>query len=407
MESTVANFPVGTLPSPGVLPERMHAQVIRAERFGEPELAFREELVALPNLGPDDVLVGVMVAGLNYNNVWAALGHPVNVIQWRNSRGEVEDFHIGGSDAAGIVCAIGDNVSEFAVGDEVVVSPGQYERSDPFVCSGGDPALAPSLKAWGYETNWGSFAQFCLARSWQCYPRPKHLTWEESASYLLCGATAMRMLCGWPPNVLKKGATVLVWGGSGGLGSLGIQIVAALGGQAIAVVNSNEKADYCRRLGAAGVVNRSSLGLSEPETPGDIPGAWQGLPSRLLDPTGAKLPHSVFEHPGQNTVGISQFVCGTGGMIVICAGTTGYCAALDGRDLVKRSIRFQGSHFAGPSDIAMLHRLIEEGKLRPSVGHIYEFGEIGAAHGAMRRNEQPFGNNVVRIGLSGTGFTNS
>ncbi|PKL32692.1 MAG: crotonyl-CoA carboxylase/reductase, partial [Spirochaetae bacterium HGW-Spirochaetae-10] len=97
--------PVGTLPPVGVVPQKMYAQVIRAERFGEPEKAFQIEQIPVPELGPRDVLVGVMAAGVNYNNVWAALGYPVNVIAARNKKGEPEDFHIGGSDASGIVYA--------------------------------------------------------------------------------------------------------------------------------------------------------------------------------------------------------------------------------------------------------------------------------------------------------------
>src|SRR5580698_11642701 len=112
-------YPLGDVPDLGVLPEKMLAQVIRAERFGEPRDAFKEEPLPLPALGRRDVLVYVMAAGVNYNNVWAAMGIPIDVIKTRQKKGEPEAFHVGGSDASGVVWAVGSAVTSVAVGDDV------------------------------------------------------------------------------------------------------------------------------------------------------------------------------------------------------------------------------------------------------------------------------------------------
>ncbi|HEX5949104.1 MAG TPA: alcohol dehydrogenase catalytic domain-containing protein, partial [Actinomycetota bacterium] len=106
----------------------MHAQVIRPERFGEPTSAFEIEVVDVPDVGPDEVLVSVMAAGINYNNVWAARGVPIDVCKNHARYGEPSDFHIGGSDASGIVAAVGGNVTNVGVGDRVVVHCGQWDR---------------------------------------------------------------------------------------------------------------------------------------------------------------------------------------------------------------------------------------------------------------------------------------
>jgi crotonyl-CoA carboxylase/reductase len=90
---------LGEMPPLGVLPERMLAQLIRPERYGEPKAAFAVEEVETPLPGPGEALVYVMAAGVNYNNVWAALGRPVDVVAARQKAGEKEPFHIGGSDA--------------------------------------------------------------------------------------------------------------------------------------------------------------------------------------------------------------------------------------------------------------------------------------------------------------------
>src|SRR5918996_1583227 len=209
----------------------MYAQVIRPERFGDPATAFVLEEVDVPEVGPDDVLVLVMAAGINFNNVWAARGIPIDVCRLHARFGEPSDFHIGGSDASGIVTAVGENVTAVGVGDRVVVHCGQWDREAD---AQDDPMLHDSFRIWGYESNWGSFAQFCKVQAHQCLPKAPQLTWEEAAAPTLVGATAYRMLRGWPPNVVGEGDPVLVWGGAGGLGSMAIQIVREFGGRPVA-----------------------------------------------------------------------------------------------------------------------------------------------------------------------------
>src|SRR6266545_3274635 len=223
-------YEVGEAPLLGLVPERMYAQVIRQDRFGEPRHAFRVEEVPVPALRPDEVLVYVMAAGINYNNVWAALGSPVDVIRNRPKDPFFPDesgFHIGGSDASGVVYAVGEDVTDLKVGDEVVIHCGQWARDCATVIAGDDPMFSPSFRIWGYETSWGSFAQFTKVQAHQCLPKPKHLTWEAAGAYLLVAATTYRMLAGWPPHTVRPGDVVLVWGGAGGLGSMAIQMVRA------------------------------------------------------------------------------------------------------------------------------------------------------------------------------------
>ena len=182
--------PIGSLPDLGVIPETMNAMVVRTERMGEPRDAFQSEAVPVPEIGPDDVLVAVMAAGINYNNVWAARGLPVNVIKNRQRAGDPRDYHVGGSDASGIVWAVGGDVDKWQVGDEVVIHHGVWDLDDAWVLAGKDPMAAPSSRIWGYDTNDGSFAQFCLASGHQIMAKADHLTWEEAAAPTLVGTTA-------------------------------------------------------------------------------------------------------------------------------------------------------------------------------------------------------------------------
>ena len=160
------------------------------------------------------------------------------------------------------------------------------------------------------------------------------------------------MLRSWHPHVVEPGDVVLVWGGSGGLGSMALEITHSFGGRAIAVVSSDDKRQFCFDHGAVGVINRSSFshwGKMPDTADGKAYGEWakgaRAFGKALWDALGERVnPKIVFEHPGESTLPTSEFVCATGGMIVICAGTTGYNVTLDLRYHWMRQKRFQGSH---------------------------------------------------------------
>src|SRR5258708_35846442 len=83
--------------------------------------------------------------------------------------------------------------------------------------------ISASARIWGYDTNFGSFAQFAIAQAHQVLPKAERLTWEEAAAPTLVGCTAYRMLFGWKGNELQPDDVVLVWGGSGGPGTQAVQ----------------------------------------------------------------------------------------------------------------------------------------------------------------------------------------
>lgn len=405
-------YEIGDAPPLGEVPKKMHAWVIRPERFGEPRKAFQKEVIDVPDIADDEVLVYVMAAGVNYNNVWAGLGVPVDVIKARNKAGEPEEFHIGGSDASGIVYKVGKDVKDLKVGDEVVMHCGRWSRDCPMVQSGVDPMYSPSFRIWGYETNWGSFAQFTKVQAHQCLPKPKHLTWEAAAAYMLVGATAERMLMGWGEHAMRKDDVVLIWGGAGGLGSMAIQIARARGAIPVAVVSSDDKFEYCEKLGAKGCINRKKF-----DHWGMLPhwkdnvgyGQWlKGVRSfgkAIWDVLGEKRsPRIVFEHPGEYTIPTSIFVCDTGGMVVICAGTTGYNATVDLRYLWMRQKRLQGSHFANDEQSKSFNDLVIEGKVDPCLSRTFAYDDLPESHQLMYENRHPHGNMSILVGAKDLGM---
>lgn len=92
-----------------------------------------------------------------------------------------------------------------------------------------DPCFSASYHIWGYEGNYGAFAQFSRVKECQCVRIAKNLTFEEAAAAYATGVTAYRMLSRWEGNTLQQGDVVLVWGGAGGLGLSAIQTVVAMG----------------------------------------------------------------------------------------------------------------------------------------------------------------------------------
>ena len=405
-------YELGEKPPLGEVPEKMHAWLIRPERFGKPTEAFQKEVVNTPSIADDEVLVYVMAAGINYNNVWAGLGIPVNVIAARNKGGEPEDFHIGGSDASGIVYKVGKDVTNVKVGDEVVMHCGQYSRNCEWVKKGGDPMYSPTFKIWGYETNYGSFAQFTRVQAQQCMPKPKHMNWEESAAYTLVAATAWRMLHGWGASSIKKGDVALIWGGAGGLGSMAIQIAKAVGATSVAMVSGEDKFDYCMKLGAKGCINRNDFdhwGMLPHWKDNAGYAKWlkgvRSFGAKIWEVLGEKrAPNIVFEHPGETTIPTSIFVCETGGMVVVCAGTTGYNATVDLRYLWMRQKRLQGSHFANTEQSNQMNELALRGQLDPCMSRAFTYEELPIAHQLMHDNKHPHGNMSVLIGSTGFGL---
>jgi len=405
-------YPLGEMPPLGEVPARMLAQVIRPERFGPPSKAFQIEQIEVPaELRPDEVLVWVMAAGVNYNNVWASLGVPVDVIKGRQKDPDYRPFQIGGSDASGVVWKVGGAVKNVKLGDQVVIHCGVWSADDPVLRAGGDPMFGPTFRIWGYETNWGSFAQFTKVQAHQCLPKPKHLTWEAAAAYMLVGATAYRMLMAWPPHTVQPNDVVLVWGGSGGLGSQAIQIVKAQGGIPVAVVSGEDKFEFCKSIGAKGCINRKKFdhwGMLPHWKDNAAYDKWaagaRAFGKALWDVLGERRsPRIVFEHPGEDTVPTSIFVCDTGGMVVICAGTTGYNATVDLRYLWMRQKRFQGSHFANDEQAKGLNDLVIAGKVDPCLGETFTFEQIPYTHQMMYENRHPAGNMACLVGAQRKG----
>jgi crotonyl-CoA carboxylase/reductase len=386
---------------PGELPETMAAWVIRREREGEPRDAFQVEEIEVPQPGAFEVIVRVMAAGVNFNNVWAARGVPVSVFDSHPD----EDHHIGGSDASGVVWKVGAGVTRWKPGDEVVIHCNQASYEDPEV-HGLDPLAAPSQKIWGYETSWGSFAQFTKVQAQQLLRKPANLTWEEAASYGLTYFTAYRMLI--DQCELQAGHRVLIWGAAGGLGVFATQLCAMTGAQSVGVVNSDEKGELVKQLGAVDFINRNEFaGMMRKggETPEEEKARFKEsrrFSKHVKDILG-EPPDIVFEHVGMATFPTSVLTVRPFGKVVICAGTTGYNLDFDVRYLWMRQKQIIGSHFANAWECTKANQLIEQGRIRPVLWRTMGFDGVAEAHQLMRENKH-LGKIAILVGAEKEGL---
>jgi crotonyl-CoA carboxylase/reductase len=190
---------------------------------------------------------------------------------------------------------------------------------------------------------------------------------------------------------------------------MAIQIARLAGARPIAVVSNEAKYAFCRNLGAVGCINRKAFDhwgrlpdYTDAEAMKAFTAGARDVGKAIWDILGErKNPRIVFEHPGQDTVPTSMFVCDTGGMVVICAGTTGYNADVDLRYLWMRQKRLQGSHFANDEQSAAFNDLVLAGEIDPCLSRVFPFEGTGECHQLMYENRHPDGNMAILVGARG------
>jgi crotonyl-CoA carboxylase/reductase len=112
----------------------------------------------------------------------------------------------------------------------------------------------------------------------------------------------------------------------------------------------------------------------------------------------------VFEHPGEATFPVSSLVCKKGGMVVICAGTSGFNCTFDVRYMWMHQKRLQGSHFAHLKQASAANALMCERRLDPCMSEVFPWADIPKAHTLMWKNQHKPGNMAVLVQAPVTGL---
>jgi len=189
-----------------------------------------------PVVGPDDVQIDVRASALNHMDLWLTTGLP-----------KPPAFpHVSGNDVAGVVSAVGSSVTDWSVGDEVVVNTALVPASA--LSRGDDSVLDPSMKLLG-ENTWGGHGERCVVPAHQLVRRPSGRSWAESAAYPVCYTTAWRLL---RKARVRQGDTVLVTGIGGGVATAALVIARQLGARVFVTSRDAAKRERALELGAEG-----------------------------------------------------------------------------------------------------------------------------------------------------------
>ncbi|MCX6531220.1 MAG: crotonyl-CoA carboxylase/reductase [Actinobacteria bacterium] len=370
--------------------EAMFAGV--ASKDKDPRKSIHVGQVPTPELAPDECLVAVMASSINFNTVWSSIFEPVSTFgslarlaresDW--AKRHDLDYHVLGSDAAGVVLRIGTAVRNWKPGDKVTAHCNHLDDQDPSAHD--DSMMATNQRIWGYETNFGGLAELAVLKANQLMPKPKHLSWEESAVNALCASTSYRMLVSKNGAAMKQGDVVLIWGATGGIGAYAVQYVLNGGGIPVGVVSSPGKAKILRELGCNAIIDRKTANYkfwNDDNTHNES--EWRRLGKDIRALVGED-PDIVFEHPGRSTFGASMYVVKRGGTVVTCAATSGFMLEFDNRHFWMRLKRLVGSHFANYREAWEANRLISKGMIHPVMSQVLTLEETGTAAYQVHHN---------------------
>ncbi len=385
------------------LPESYRAAFVRREDATmfegiassdkDPRKSLHVGEVAVPELAPDEAVVAVMASSINFNTVWTSIFEPVSTFGFLDRLGKESswgkrhalDYHVVGSDAAGVVLRVGSAVRNWKPGDQVTVHCNHVDDQDHTAHN--DSMMASNQRIWGFETNFGGLADLTIVKANQLMPKPTHLTWEESAVNALCNSTSYRMLVGPHAARMKQGDTVLIWGAAGGIGGYAAQYVLNGGGTPVAIVSSPQKVALMNELGVEAVIDRKAEGYrfwKDEHTQDET--EWRRLGKKVRSLVGDD-PDIVFEHVGRQTMGASIFACKRGGTVVTCAATSGYMVEFDNRHFWMKLKRLISSHFANYSEAWQANRLIDQGRIQPLLSAVHSLEEAGEAALKVHTNQ--------------------
>jgi NADPH:quinone reductase-like Zn-dependent oxidoreductase len=330
-------------------------KAIRIHQHGDPGVLCVDDL-DVPAIKPNEVLIKIKSAALNHLDLWVRKGLPGIPLPI-----------IMGSDGAGVIEAVGDDLARknsFSTGDEVFIVP---FRSDlPY---GSAEELSNQYQILGEHLD-GTQAEFVSVPVDYVMPKPKNLSWEETAAFPLATMTAYHMLT--KKLQLNKDLTILIWGASSGIGSAAIQIAKLHNTTVITTAGSEEKTEIAKRLGADYIINYHQEDVTQ----------------RIKEITSGEGVDIVFEHVGAKSWQHSLRSLKKGGKIVTCGATTGSSVQIDLRYLFSKHQQIIGSTMGNRQDLSEICSLIEKKKLNPLVSQIFTYHDIQEAHQVLENNQQ-------------------
>lgn len=318
-------------------------KTITQNAYGAPQQVLLTEEVPMPSPGEGEVLVRVRASSVNTPDWLAALGVPYVLRLATGVR--APSVKVRGSDVAGVVAAVGAQVTGFAPGDEVFGSTWTGELG-------------------GVQR--GAFAEYVVVPADQLALKPKGLTFEEAAAAVMSGVTALQALR--DVAQMRAGQRVLINGASGGVGLFAVQLAKALGAEVTGVC-STRNVELVRSVGADHVIDYTQTNYADGDARYDVvmDNVLNHAPStsaRVLAPGGVLLLNSIGDPAWLGSLP-----------------TMAYAALFKAKQW--RTTQFKPSR----ENLEALRALLESGAVRVVIDSVYPLEAAGqaVAHMASRR----------------------
>lgn len=316
---------------------------------GGPEVVRIEE-VARPEPGPGQALVRVRAAAMNHLDLWVRRGLPI----------ETTMPHVGGSDVAGEIAAVGEGVDPARVGERVVANPslgcGRCRE-----CHRGEEPLCPAYRIVGEHTD-GGFAEYAVFAADRLYTLPEGYAFEHAAALPVSYMTAWRALVS--RARVRPGEDVLVLGASGGTAIAAVQVALLAGARVFAVTSGEANVARVRALDAHVVYDRTAEDFSR----------------AVHRDTGKRGVDVVVENVGEATWKGSVRALAPGGRLVTFGATTGPRAETDLRVLFWKQLQIIGTTMASRAEFEEMLRAAFRNAFQPVVDAVLPLDQAREAH---------------------------
>lgn len=307
-----------------------------------------------PEPNKRDIVVKLKTAGLNRRDLFIP-----------NRQGDDKEALILGSDGAGIIAAIGEEVTRFKVGDEVIINPSLgWKKNSP----------APPL---GFEIlgmpDHGTFAEQVVISEEQAEKKPEYLSWEEAGVLTLAALTGYRALV--TKGEVQKGDTVFIPGAGSGVATYMIQFAKSLGARVIISSRSEEKRKQALKIGADYAIPTESDWTKE-------------LENETID--------LVIDSVGAKTFNRSLEVLKKGGRIVIFGATAGDNTDFNLRNFFYGQYELRGSTMGSREELIEMLQLMERNNIRPIIDKVFPLQEADKALNYLDSSSQ-FGKVALKM----------
>jgi NADPH:quinone reductase-like Zn-dependent oxidoreductase len=321
----------------------------------------------IPDVLRDDVRIRVRAAALNHLDLFVVSGLPgVTIVPpW-----------ILGADAAGMIDAVGSDVTALSVGDFAIVNPGLSDRTCEY-CLAGEQPLCPRFRILGEHAP-GTMAEYVVVPATNVRAVPPGISPEQAAAFTLTTLTAWRMVVS--RVRVQPGENVLIWGIGGGVALAALQICKQIGARVWAVSSSNDKLRRAGEMGADELLNRNEVDVA----------------AVIRDRTAKRGVDVVIDNVGTATWTQSLRALGRRGRLVTCGATSGPIVETDVRRLFWNQWTISGSTMGNDAEFDAIVDELRAGRLLPIVDSVYSLGDGRAAFERLQSGRQ-FGKVVVRL----------